>query len=114
LMFIGRDTTKINGEISQMVVLSPNVRYRLECFAKAANLITPEGPRLAILGPNGIIAASEPVSAGTTDWQHLAVDFTVSPDVTATRVAIVRIPRFSYDDPTKGTVWFDNFKLTEQ
>ncbi len=112
--FVGRDTTRMLGEIRQLVVLKPNARYRLECYAKAESLITPEGPRLAILGPNGVIVATEPVLADSTDWQHLSVDFVAPTELTTTKVSVVRIPRFSYDDPTKGIVWFDDFKLTER
>ena len=31
-----------------------------------------------------------------------------------TYVSIVRLPRYGYDEPTRGTIWFDDFKLTEQ
>lgn len=112
--FAGRDTTKLQGEAKQLVVLKPNARYHLECYAKVANLVTPEGPRLAIIGENEVIATSEPVLADLADWQRLSIDFTAPPMLTTVNVSIVRIPRFSYDDPTKGIVWFDDFKLTER
>lgn len=112
--FLGRDTTTLRGEIKQLVVLHPGARYHLECYAKTIDLFTPEGPRVAILGQNGVIVASEPVIEGAADWQRLAVDFTAPPDAAPKYLAIVRIPRFSYDDPTRGTVWFDDFSLIEQ
>ncbi|MGH9803421.1 MAG: tetratricopeptide repeat protein [Blastocatellia bacterium] len=114
LVFVGRDTTKLENEIQQLVVLKANVRYRLECFAKTGNLVTPEGPRIALLGRPGVLAASEPVVVGATGWQHLVVDFVALPENLATHVSIVRIPKKDYDEPTKGTIWFDDFKLTEQ
>jgi len=110
--FAGRDTTRLEGEIKQLVALRPGVRYRLECYAKAQNLVTPEGPRLALLTSNGVIAVSEPVIAESSEWQNLAVTFTAPPEM-ATFVTVVRRPRFSYDAPTRGTIWFDDFKLTE-
>lgn len=113
LNFVGRDTTKLIGDIQQMVVLNPNRKYRLECFAKTANFVTPEGPRIALLGQKGILVVSEPVAAGGDDWQHLVVEFTSPSDSVTTQVAIIKIPRFDYEEPTKGTVWFDDFKLTE-
>jgi Tfp pilus assembly protein PilF len=113
LIFAGRDTTKLEGEIKQLVALKPNTHYRLECYARSANLITPEGPRLALLSQNRIVNISEPVTSGSTEWQHLAGDF-ISPSQTVpTYVTIARVPRFSYDEPTRGTIWFDDFKLTE-
>lgn len=110
--FAGRDTTRLEGEIKQLVALRPGARYRLECYAKAQNLVTPEGPRLTLLTANGLVAVSDPVAAGSGDWQNLAITFT-APAEPAAYVTIVRKPRFSYDEPTRGIIWFDDFKLTE-
>lgn len=113
LIFAGRDTTRLEGEIRQLVALKPNTHYRLECYAKAANLITSEGPRLALLSQNRTVNISEPVTSGSTEWQRLAGDF-ISPSQTVTTyITIARLPRFSYDEPTRGAIWFDDFKLTE-
>ncbi|MEO6726012.1 MAG: hypothetical protein ABIP14_12030 [Blastocatellia bacterium] len=111
--FAGRDTTRLEGEIRQLVALTQGRRYRLECYAKAQNLVTPEGPRLALLGRNGVIAVSEPVLAASNEWQNLAIEFTAKLEM-MTYVSIVRRPRYDYDEPTRGTIWFDDFKLTEQ
>src|SRR5438045_9223265 len=46
--FAGRDTTRLDEEIKQLVLVKPGVRYRLECFIKTEGLLTPEGPRLAV------------------------------------------------------------------
>jgi len=113
LNFAGRDTTRLIGDIQQLVILNANKKYRLECFAKSANLVTPEGPRIALQSEKGIMAISEPVAAGTTDWQHLVVEFTAPADSVTAQVSIIKIPRFEYEEPTKGSVWFDDFKLTE-
>lgn len=114
LAFIGRDTTRLDGEVRQLVALRPGVSYRLEGYAQAVDLLTSEGPRLAILSAQGLIAASPPVAGGTTDWQHLTVDFTAPAEGAANYIAIVRTPRFSYDAPTRGVVWFDDLRLLEQ
>lgn len=113
LNFAGRDTTRLMGDIQQMVVLSANRKYRLECYAKAANFVTLEGPRIALLGQKGIVAVSDPIKSGSTDWQHLLVEFTAPSDSETAQVAIIKVPRLDYEEPTKGTIWFDDFKLTE-
>ena len=113
LIFAGRDTTKLEGEIRQLVALKPNTHYRLECYAKTDNLITPEGPRLALLSQNQIVNITAPVMSHLTEWQRLAGDFISPPQTVKTYVTIARLPRFSYDEPTRGTIWFDDFKLTE-
>jgi tetratricopeptide (TPR) repeat protein len=111
--FTGRDTTTLKGEIKQLVLLQPGVRYHLECYAKAVDL-TPEGPRIALLGQNGVIVTSEPVAGDRNDWQLLTIDFVAPDDSSAKFVAIVRIPKYSYDEPMRGSIWFDDFSLTEQ
>ncbi|HEX5732529.1 MAG TPA: tetratricopeptide repeat protein [Blastocatellia bacterium] len=121
--FAGENTTRLDGEIKQLIALKPGARYRLECYAKSEGLVTPEGPRLVVTG--GVSAndpkqepVSEPVAAGSTDWQRLAVDFiapqTKTPGQSSVVISIKRIPKFSYDEPTKGTVWFDDFTIKEQ
>ncbi|MBS1791861.1 MAG: hypothetical protein JST85_29415 [Acidobacteria bacterium] len=114
LFFVGRDTTKLENEIQQLVVLRANARYRLECYALAKNLVTPEGPRISLMGPKGVLAVSQTVTADAANWQHLYIDFNAPPEDVAAYVAITRIPKADYDEPTKGIVWFDDFKLTEQ
>ncbi|QQS47630.1 MAG: hypothetical protein IPM66_02950 [Acidobacteriota bacterium] len=111
--FTGRDTTQLKSELRQLVALEPGRRYRLECFARAYDLITPEGPRLALMNQQGVLAESLPVEICKTEWQQLTVDFTAPANAGPLYVAIVRIPKFSYDDPTRGAIWFDDFSITE-
>lgn len=118
--FTGLDTTQLDNEIKQLVLVRPGARYTLECYAKAGGLETPEGPRVVIAdrASPAWIAASEPVAHGSGDWRRIAVDF-VAPQsangaLSAVFVSIKRKPKFSYDEPTSGTVWFDDFSLKEQ
>jgi hypothetical protein len=118
--FAGLDTTKLDNEIRQLVIVRPGARYSLECYAKSSGLETPEGPRVVVSTSSSPvwIATSEPVAQGSNDWQRLAVEF-VAPQIasgatSAVYVSIKRKPKFSYDEPTRGTVWFDGFLLKEQ
>lgn len=118
--FAGLDTTRLNGEIRQMAIVHSGVRYRLECYAKTEGLIAPEGPRLVLSGKNPAtwIATSEPVAPGTRDWERVLVDFTAptsdSGGTTVVYVSFQRRPKYSYDDPTIGTIWLDDFSLSEE
>jgi tetratricopeptide (TPR) repeat protein len=117
--FLGRDTTKMDDEIKQLVVLRPGARYRLECYVKGESLETPEGPRLVVTdNASNWVAASAPVAAGSNDWKPLSVEF-VAPKYNTTAaspvfISIKRKPKFSYDEPTRGTIWFDDFIIKEQ
>ena len=113
--FNGRDTTRLDKEIRQLVVVQPGTAYRLECYAKARDLVTPEGPVVVVTSgkASAWVAASEPVSAESSDWQRLTLDFTAPPDADSVVIAVKRKPKFSYDDPTSGTVWFDDLSIKE-
>jgi len=114
--FTGLDTTRLDGEIKQLVVVRPGARYRLECYVKTESFSTPEGPRVVVTdtASQTEIATSAPVASGSSDWRPVVVEFAVPQSARAVAIKIKRIPRFSYDEPTKGKVWFDDFTLTEQ
>jgi hypothetical protein len=113
--FAGRDTTRLDEQVKQTVVVHPGTRYRLECYAKTEQLNTPEGPRIVVTGLSSTeIVKSAPISAGSGDWRPVVIDFTAPANTRAIVITIKRVPRFSYDEATSGTVWFDDFVLTEQ
>jgi tetratricopeptide (TPR) repeat protein len=117
--FTGHDTTRLGGEIKQLIAVRPGVRYRLDCYAKADQLITPEGPRVMVktgAAPKWEVVSGA-VAVGQSGWQRLSVEFTPpgdqAGDAPALYVTIHRKPRYSFDEPTRGTVLFDDFTLTE-
>src|SRR5262249_14910430 len=114
VVFSGIDTTSLKNQVQQTIILSPGANYRLECYANAKHLVTPEGPRIALIGQGGVISQSEPVKADSSEWQRLVVDFVAPANSTPVTLAIVRTPRFAYDDPTSGIIWFDDFTLVKQ
>ena len=130
--FAGIDTTTLDGEFKQSVLVRPGARYRLECFVKTGNLVIPatstsaassaassEGLRLVVVdsASSSPVAMTAPINAGTSDWRPLSVDFVAPADVkTDAKMLEIRIrrrPRFSYDEPASGVIWFDDFSLTE-
>jgi tetratricopeptide (TPR) repeat protein len=117
--FTGRDTSRLDGEIKQLILVRPGVAYRLECYAKPERLVTSEGPRVVVTSNTSPdwIGASRPVAADEAGWQLLEFEFVApaSPtgDTAALLVTIKRRPKFSYDQPTRGTVYFDDFALTQ-
>ena len=110
--FTGRDTTRLDNEVRQVVALDAGARYELECYVKTKELDTPEGPRVVVsTGTTGEeIASSGPVPAGSSDWRRIAFEF-VAPPGRMINISIKRKPRFSYDNPTRGVIWIDDFSL---
>ncbi|MFY9571912.1 MAG: hypothetical protein WAV20_10980, partial [Blastocatellia bacterium] len=77
LEFAGRDTTRLDNEVKQLVAVRSGMKYRLECYVRTSGFESPEGPRLVVAdrGSSTWIAASEPVAQGSSEWQRLALDF---------------------------------------
>ncbi len=116
ISYRGVDTTTLDNEIRQLVKARPGARYALTCYVKAERLVTPGGPRVVVIAPKSAttVAASAAIAAGSYDWRLLTVNFVAPPGASALVVAIKQTPQFSYVEPTSGTVWFDDFVLTER
>jgi tetratricopeptide (TPR) repeat protein len=112
--FAGKDTTKLDNEIRQAIALEPGQKYRFECFVKTDKFSAPEGPRIVLteIKGNTLIASSEPVATGTSDWRRISFEFVASQQsANGLTITIKRLPKFSYDEPTRGTIWFDDFNI---
>jgi tetratricopeptide (TPR) repeat protein len=114
--FLNRDTTRLDGEVKQLISVRAGARYRLSCFVKTDGLVTTEGPRIVVEDrtTSKSLAESGAVAAGSKDWEPLTVDFIAPAVGGALIIKIKRVPRFSYDEPMRGSIWFDDFALTEQ
>ena len=111
--FLGHETTRLEDEIKQVLLLRQGARYRLHYHVRTEDLITPEGPRVVLTGGSSSqsLAASDRLPQGSHDWQQGAVEFTASGSTAI--VAIQQRPKFSYEPPSRGTVWFDDFEIRQ-
>jgi hypothetical protein len=114
LVYLGKETTRLEQEVQQLVLLEAGRHYRLECLVRTQDLQTPDGPQIALLRASDktVLAASPLIANGTSDWRPLRVEFTAPPVVTPALVTLRQTPKFSYTEPTYGAVWFDEFQLT--
>lgn len=113
--FLGVDTPRLDSEIQQQILVTPGRRYRLRCLVKTQNLVIREGPRLAVTSIDGGVqyALSAPIARGTRDWTELSLEFTAPKAPPTVMISVKRIPVFSYDEPARGTLWLDDFSVTE-
>ena len=111
--FLGRETTRLDEEIKQLTLVRPGARYQLDYYVKTDGVVAPQGPRVVVTAATqrDWIAASDPAPSGSNDWQQRSLEF-AAPSRAIT-VAIKQRPKFSYEDPTHGTVWFDDFRIRE-
>lgn len=118
LDFLGRDTTKLNNEVKHLIAARTGINYRLDYFVKTEEFKTTEVLRVVISDWSGNrIAQSDPISTGTNNWKQMSVNFTAPPiltgDAAALIISVKRQPRYSFDEPTRGRVWFDDFSMNE-
>jgi tetratricopeptide (TPR) repeat protein len=116
LVYLGKETTRLDTEIQQRLLVAPEKKYQVECFVKTDKLVSPDGPQVAVLRADDktVIAASPVVANGTQDWQALKFEFVAPAKAEAVWLVIKQTPQFSYTEPTKGAVWFDDFRVTEK
>ncbi len=101
--------------IGQIVTVAGGRAYRLTFKLRTDNLRSGGPPylQIAAVKTNAILAASEPFPTGSTDWQEIAVDFTVPDDVEGVEIRTVRVG-CGDECPISGTFWYDDFRLIGQ
>jgi len=100
--------------IFQTVVVEPNKNYRLSFWVRTENLKTSGGPFIQIVNGNDDkpITGSKAFQTGTNDWQEYVVDFRSPENCNGITVRTVRQP-CGDQCPIVGTLWYDDFKLTD-
>jgi tetratricopeptide (TPR) repeat protein len=96
---------------AQTIVVQPNTKYHLECYARTEKLISANPPVMVVLdaADGTVLATSSPPPTGTHDWQKFSVDFTTKNGDGIT-VFLGRLPCTVSDIcPLFGTVWYDDF-----
>jgi tetratricopeptide (TPR) repeat protein len=114
--FNGLDTTNLDQEAKQLTLVEPGKRYHLECFVKTGGLATTESALLVVSDLMGKwLTTSNPIREPNSDWMLHSADFDApaSNQPVPVYVSVKRKPKFSYDEPTRGTIWLDDFALTE-
>jgi tetratricopeptide (TPR) repeat protein len=101
--------------ISQLVTVAPQARYRLEYYVRTEDLKGASTLAVEIVDPaqpERALVASEPLRIGTTgDWQAVALDFTTGAQSQAVTLRVVSLPCLAATCPIFGKVWYDNFNL---
>jgi tetratricopeptide (TPR) repeat protein len=115
IKYHGRNTTKLDGEIKKRVLVRPGAKYRLTCFFKTAGFDSPDGPQVTVSCPDQktLIAATPVIGNDSQSWTPLSVEFVAPPNQPVLVIGVRQTPQFSYVDPTKGAIWFDDFSLVE-
>lgn len=105
--------------VSQLVLVEPHTRYRLSFTARTKEIVTGGLPLVVILDANSsdaqtLLAQSNAMSPGTSDWRNYTVPFVTSNMTNAVRIALKRQTCSGAPCPIFGHLWLDDFSLQKQ
>lgn len=111
VLFSGFSKAELNN-ISQVVPVQAEARFRLSFWVKTENLKSAGTPTIEIVNANDnrLIAVSKSFPNETNDWTQLQTDFTTPAN---TEGVFIRLGRAYCGDscPIVGTIWLDDFNL---
>lgn len=100
--------------VSQLIVVEPRTRYRLDYFVRTDELKSASTLRVEALDagdPKQPLAASDPAPNGSTGWQQSTLEFTTGPRTEAVTLRISRDACITGACPIFGKIWYDDFNL---
>jgi len=115
LLRFGGDAQASTRIIKQLVLVSPQARYRLSFAARTEKLITGGPPVVFVTDARSkdgnVLAQSLPLPTGSSGWRDYTVEFTTSDTTGAVVIGVQRQNCPSDECPIFGSVWFDSFSL---
>jgi len=115
IVFAGYSGTDLINHIWQAAALESGKKYRLSFWLKTENLKSAGTPTLEIVNANDdkIIIASKPFPTGSNNWQEITLEFTTPEN---SEGVFIRMARAYCGEvcPIVGTIWVDDFKISER
>jgi len=113
--FLG-DSNPDTPLLSQVILVKPSTRYRLNFAARTQEVVT-GGLPLAVVsdsaGSRKRLAESPALAQSATDWQVLSFDFQTEPQTDAITLSIQRKNCTTSPCPIFGSIWLDSFSIEE-
>ena len=102
--------------ISQLIVVDPSRRYRINFASRSQDVVTGGLPILVIsnaAGDLGRLGQSQPLSKGTTNWQPFSFEFTTTSTTSAVVLGLQRENCTTSPCPIFGAVSLDSFSVEQ-
>jgi tetratricopeptide (TPR) repeat protein len=113
--FLG-DSNPDTPLLSQMILVKPSARYRLNFAARTQDIVT-GGLPLAVVsnaaGSGKRLAESPVVAQRSVDWQVVSFDFQTEPKTDAITLSLQRKNCTTSPCPIFGSLWLDSFSIEE-
>lgn len=102
--------------LSQLILVKPSTRYRLNFAARTQEIVT-GGLPLAVVsdsaGSRKRLAESPVLAQRSADWQVVSFDFQTEPETDAITLSIQRRNCTTSPCPIFGSIWLDSFSIEE-
>jgi hypothetical protein len=113
IVFDGKENLDF-GHVYQFVPLEPDREYLLKANMKTKEITTKSGLKIEILGVGPAFYKTSEILIGDNEWKELVVPFRTPVQSQGGLIRIRREKTDKFDRFISGTVWIDNFRLTEK
>jgi len=105
-----------NPNVSQLILLEPDRRYRINFASRSQDVVTGGLPLLVVsdaAGDSKRLGQSAPQPKGTSEWQSYSFEFTTTPATTAVVLSLQRESCTTSPCPIFGSISLDSFSVEQ-
>jgi hypothetical protein len=104
-----------NPNVSQLILLEPSRRYRLNFASRSQDVVTGGLPLVVVsdAADSKRLGQSTPLAKGSSDWQSFSFEFTTAPATTAVMVSLQREACTTSPCPIFGSISLDSFSVEQ-
>ena len=102
--------------VSQLVLVAPSKHYRVNFTARSQDIVSGGLPILSVndaAADQKRLSQSQPLAAGTTDWQPFNLEFSVPPTTTAVVLSLQSSNCTTSPCPIFGLIQLDSFSIEQ-
>jgi tetratricopeptide (TPR) repeat protein len=112
------DSNPSQSLLTQLVLIEPNMRYRLSFAVRTEELVTGGLPLITVSDAsskgNQTLGQSSPFKQSSTEWQEYTVDFATGNETSAVVISLHRQNCSRDPCPIFGRLWLDDFVLRDK
>jgi tetratricopeptide (TPR) repeat protein len=110
------DSPPTAGLLSQLILVQPSTRYRINFAGRSREIITGGRPLAVVIDASekgGDLGQSAPLDKGTSDWRPFSIEFTSTPETRAVFLGVRREQCPTSPCPIFGSIGLDSFSIEQ-
>lgn len=108
------DSAPGDGLISQLILVEPSRRYRVNFAARTRDIVTGGRPIALVTDASGNaeeLGRSKAIDEGTNEWGSFSFEFSAKPETRAVLISMKREGCTTSPCPIFGSLWLDSFSI---